>query len=83
LREWRLGHPFGLFLTRDHFLYMCDAIAARILKIDRDGKVVGILRGPERGQGPHFDPHEIAVDKDGSIFSAEVIGWRAQKFRLK
>jgi DNA-binding beta-propeller fold protein YncE len=83
LREWRLGHPFGLVTTPDHFLYMCDAIAARILKIDRDGKVVGILRGPDRGQGPHFDPHEIAVDKDGSIFTVEVIGWRAQKFRLK
>ncbi|HYL16314.1 MAG TPA: peptidyl-alpha-hydroxyglycine alpha-amidating lyase family protein [Terriglobales bacterium] len=83
LREWRLGHPFGLFITPDHFLYMCDAIAARILKIDPEGKVVGIFRGPERGQGPHFDPHEIAVDKDHSIFTAEVIGWRAQKFRLK
>src|SRR6516225_2432783 len=35
LRQWNLGHPFGLVITPDHFLYMCDAIAARILKIDR------------------------------------------------
>jgi DNA-binding beta-propeller fold protein YncE len=83
LREWRLGHPFGLVITPDHSIYMADAIAGRILKIGRDGKVVGVFRGPEPGRGPHFDPHQIAVDKDGSFFSAEVLGWRAQKFRLK
>ena len=43
----------------------------------------GALRGPAPGQGPHFDPHEIAVGKDGAIFTAEVLGWRAQKFRLQ
>ncbi len=83
LREWKLGHPFGLFITPDHFLYMADAIAGRILKIDRDGRVVGVLRGPERGRGRHFDPHEIALDKDNSIFTAEVLGWHAQKLRAK
>jgi len=81
LREWRLGHPFALFITPDHFIYMADAIAGRILRIDRDGKVVGAFSGTE--PGPHFDPHQIVVDKDGSIFTAEVVGWRAQKFRLK
>jgi DNA-binding beta-propeller fold protein YncE len=83
LREWELGHPYGLFVTGDHFIYMCDAIAGRILKIDREGKVVGVLDGPEPGMGRHFDPHQIAVDKDKSIFAAEVMPWRAQKFRLK
>ena len=27
LREWKLGHPYGLFITPDHFIYMSDAIA--------------------------------------------------------
>jgi len=83
LRQWKLGHPFGLFITPDHSVYMADAIAARILKIDQQGKVVGELPGPEPGRGPYFNPHEIAVDKDGSIFTAEVLGWHAQKFRVK
>ncbi len=83
LREWKLGHPFGLFVTPDHFIYMADAIASRILKIDEDGNIVGVLSGPEPGEGRHFDPHEIAVDKDNSIFTAEVMPWRAQKFRPK
>jgi hypothetical protein len=26
------------------------------------------------GQDPHFDPHEIAVDRDGSVYTAEVLG---------
>jgi DNA-binding beta-propeller fold protein YncE len=83
LREWKLGHPFGLFVTSDHFIYMCDAIAGRILKIDHEGKVVGVLNGPGPDMGRHFDPHQIAVDKDKSIFAAEVSPWRTQKFRLK
>jgi DNA-binding beta-propeller fold protein YncE len=83
LGEWKLGHPYGLFVTADHFIYMCDAIASRILKIDREGKVVGVLDGPKPDMGRHFDPHQIAVDKDKSIFAAEVLPWRAQKFRPK
>ncbi len=56
---------------------------ACILKIDRDVKVVCVLRGSDRSQGRHFDPHETAVDKNNSIFTAEVLGWHAEKFRLK
>jgi DNA-binding beta-propeller fold protein YncE len=83
LREWKLGHPYGLFVTGDHLIYMCDAIAGRILRIDHEGKVVGVLDGPEANVGRHFDPHQIAVDKDKSIFTAEVMPWRVQKFRPK
>jgi DNA-binding beta-propeller fold protein YncE len=83
LREWKVGHPFGLFIAPDHFIYMSDAIAGRILKINRDGKIVGVLDGPAPDKGRHFDPHSIAVDKDSSIFTAEVLPWRAQKFRPK
>lgn len=81
--EWKLGHPYGLFITPDHFIYMSDAIAGRILKISRDGKVIGALDGPTPDKGRHFDPHSLAVDKDNSIFTAEVMPWRVQKFRPK
>jgi DNA-binding beta-propeller fold protein YncE len=83
LREWKLGHPFGLCIARDHSIYMCDAIAGHILKIDREGKIVGVIAGPEPSKGRHFDPHQIALDKGNSIFAAEVMPWRVQKFRLK
>jgi DNA-binding beta-propeller fold protein YncE len=83
LREWKVGHPFGLFITPDHFIYMSDAIAGRIFKINRDGKVVGALDGLPPDQARHFDPHSLAIGKDNSIFTAEVMPWRAQKFRPK
>jgi len=83
LSEWKLGHPYGLYITGDHFIYMCDAIAGRILKIDREGRAIGVLDGPKPGEGRHFDPHQIALDKEKSIFAAEVMPWRAQKFRPK
>jgi hypothetical protein len=50
---------------------------------NRSGKPVGVLDGPAPDKDRHFDPHLIAVDKDGSIFTAEVMPWRAQKFRPK
>src|SRR5437016_14556733 len=83
LRQWSPGHPFGLVITPDHILYMGDAIAGRILKIDPQGRVLGSFTGPQPGQGPHFDPHQIALAPDGSIFTAEVLGWRAEKLRPK
>ena len=83
LRQWNLGHPFSLVITLDHVLYMGDAIAGRILKIDPRGRVLGSFTGPQPGQGPHFDPHQIALAPDGSIFTAEVLGWRAEKLRPK
>src|SRR3989442_11258487 len=49
------SHPFGLVITLDHSIYMADAIAGCILKIDHDGKVVGVFRGPEPDWGPHFE----------------------------
>src|SRR6266581_4031711 len=81
LRQWSLGHPFGLVITPDHVLYMGDAIAGRILKIDQQGRVLGSFTGPQLGEGPHFDPHQIALAPDGSILTAEVLGWRAEKLR--
>ena len=83
LRQRSLGHPFGLVITPDHVLYMGDAIAGRILKIDPQGRVLGSFTGPQPGEGPHFDPHQIALAPDGSIFTAEVLGWRAEKLRPK
>ena len=83
LRQWSLGYPFGLVIAPDHVLYMGDAIAGRILKIDPQGRVLGSFTGPQPGQGPHFDPHQIALAPDGSIFTAEVLGWRAEKLQPK
>ena len=82
-RQWSLGHPFAFAMAPNHILYMADAMAGRILKIDSQGKVLGRFTEPPPGEGPHFDPHQIALGPDGSIFTAEVVGWRAEKLQLK
>ncbi len=82
--EWRdVGHPFGLFITPDHAIYMSDAMAGRILKLSTDGKILGAFGEGGRGPGRIGDPHQISVAKDGSIFTANVVNWRADKFRLR
>jgi DNA-binding beta-propeller fold protein YncE len=81
LQEWKVGHPYSLVIGPDHRLYMSDAIAGQILKLDLQGRALGSFMGPQPGQGPHFDPHQIALAPDGSIYAVEVIGWRAEKLR--
>jgi hypothetical protein len=60
---------------------MADAIAGRILKIDPEGKVVGSFAGPQPGQGPHFDPHEIALDRNCKTvyLSWDAASWHISK----
>jgi DNA-binding beta-propeller fold protein YncE len=82
-QQWKLGHPYGLVVAPDHTLYMGDAEGGRILKLDERGKVLGVFTGPQKGHGPSFGPHQIALAPDGSIFAAEVIGWRAEKLQPK
>jgi len=84
LKEWRdVGHPFGLFVTSDHFIFMSDPIAGRILKLNTDGKILGAFGEHGRGPGRLGDPHQLAVGRDGSIFTANVVTWRPEKFRPK
>ncbi len=84
LKEWRdVGHPFGLFITADHAIYMSDAMAGRILKLTADGRIVGAYGERGRGPGRLGDPHQLAIGKDGSIFTANVVNWRPQKFHPK
>src|SRR5260370_13910229 len=59
LRQWmNIGHPYGLFITSDHFIWICDGWAGRFLKLDTDGRIVGGFSGkggqcPRGGGGPH------------------------------
>ena len=83
LQQWKLGHPYSLVLGTDHVLYMSDAEAGQILKIDLQGKVLARLVGPPPSQGPHFGPHQIALAPDTSIYAVEVLRWRAEKLQPK
>ncbi len=54
---------------------------ARIIELDLHRKVLTTFGSYGHGDGEMIEPHDIAVDKDGAIYVAEVgLGRRAQKF---
>ena len=60
LKQWtNLGYPYGLFVTPDHFIWVCDGCAGRFLKLAPDGSITGGFIEPD-GHGPEGrgDPHE-------------------------
>ncbi len=82
LSKWtNLGSPWGLaFSTRENVLYMCDGVNNRVIKVDLDGKLLGVLGGFGKLPGLFDFPHHMAVDSQGSIYVAEIKNWRISKF---
>lgn len=84
LDQWtHLGSPWGLYLTSDQQLFMCDGYKNRVLKLDLKGRVLGVLGQPGKMPGQFSFPHHLAVGKNGELYVAEVLNWRVQKFLLK
>jgi DNA-binding beta-propeller fold protein YncE len=82
LGKWTdLGSPWGLYyVARENALYMCDGVNDRILKLNLDGQVLGVLGSHGKIAGKLDFPHNIAVDSTGAIYVAEIKNWRVQKF---
>lgn len=58
-----------LFLDEEQQLYIADTGNNRIVKLDTEGKVLGVFTGPE--DKPLKEPHGIFVDEDGDMFIAD------------
>ncbi|MDP8979627.1 MAG: peptidyl-alpha-hydroxyglycine alpha-amidating lyase family protein [Acidobacteriota bacterium] len=82
LGKWTdLGSPWGLYyVARENVLYMCDGVNDRILKLNLDGQVLGVLGSHGKIAGKLDFPHNLAVDSTGAIYVAEIKNWRVQKF---
>jgi DNA-binding beta-propeller fold protein YncE len=85
LKQWtHLGSPWGLYLTPDETLYMCDGRSNnRVLKINLDGQVLGAFGSPGKLPGQFIFAHNISVSPAGEIYVAEILNWRVQKFVRK
>jgi sugar lactone lactonase YvrE len=82
LKSWTdLGYPYALSFDADRNLWLADGGYDRILKLNRDGKILGTFGEPGRAPGQLAWAHGIAVGPDGKIFVAEVLSWRVQVFR--
>jgi DNA-binding beta-propeller fold protein YncE len=82
LGKWTdLGAPWGLnYVDREKAIYMCDGVNDRVIKVNLEGQVLGVLGSHGKTPGKFDYPHAIAVDSSGAIYVAEIKNWRVQKF---
>src|ERR1700733_3147751 len=81
LGKWTdLGVVQGLYYVKSEaVLYMCD-LNARILKVNLDGKVLGVIGSFGKSPGKLDIPHYLAVDSTGAVYVADFRNWRVEKF---
>ncbi len=81
LNQWKhVGSPWGLYITDDQSIFMCDGYNNRILKLNPEGQILGSVAEPGRLPGQLDYAHHLTVGRSGSIYVAEIKNWRAQKF---
>lgn len=81
LTQWRhIGHPFGLYLTRDQKLFVADGIANAVSIYTLQGKRLARWGGARAPSGPMRRAHLLTVDDTGAVYVAEVEGKRVRKF---
>ena len=59
---------------------MCDGLNNRIVKLNLEGDVLGVLSAWGKVPGKLDFAHNIAVDSHGDIYVSEIKNWRVQKF---
>jgi streptogramin lyase len=79
------GTPCGLFMSPDQHIWLAHGHTGQIMKLDLNGKVVGIMTGAGQGKtlGKYGEAHYIAVSKRDEIFVADTLNWRVQKYVKK
>jgi len=82
LGKWTdVGQPWGLtYYAKENAIYMCDGLNNRIVKLNTDGEIQGVLSSYGRVPGKLDFAHNIAVDSTGAIYVSEIKNWRVQKW---
>lgn len=82
ITQWNgLGAPWGLIYSpKENVLFMCDGKYSRVLKLNLDGQVLGVMGEFGKLPGKLDFAHNIAVDSRGDLYVAEIKNWRVQKF---
>ena len=85
LTKWtNVGTPWGLYYVgRENAIYMCDGVNNRVVKLNLDGQILGVLGSHGKTPGKFDFAHNLAVDSTGAIYVAEIKNWRVQKFSAK
>jgi len=86
LAQWNgIGAPWGLYYApKEEAIYMCDGRYDRIVKLNLEGQILGVLSSSGRTPGKISYAHSISMDpEDGSLYTAEIKTWRVQKWVKK
>jgi DNA-binding beta-propeller fold protein YncE len=86
LTKWTgIGAPWGIYYApREEAIYMCDGKYDRIVKLNLEGQVLGVLSAYGKAPGEIDYAHSISVDPvDGALYTVEIKSWRVQKWVKK
>jgi DNA-binding beta-propeller fold protein YncE len=84
LNQWRhVGSPWGLYITPRQELWMTDGYNGRVLQLNLDGQIRGSFGTVGKLPGQLIFAHHLSVAPDGSVYTAEILNWRPQKFVKK
>jgi sugar lactone lactonase YvrE len=79
------GTPCGLFMGADQHIWLAHGHTGHVMKLDLNGKVVGMMAGAGSGKTPgkYGEAHYIAVSPRDEVFVADTLNWRVQKYVRK
>jgi sugar lactone lactonase YvrE len=84
LYEWSFGNPASAYyfhMAADHHLWVVDSHNWKILKYDLQGHLLYSWGTYGDWPGSMWGVHQISVDQEGNLYTAEVSSGRVQKFR--
>ncbi len=83
ITQWKhVGSPWGI-VVRDEAIFMCDGHNGRILKLNLNGEILGVLGSFGKHPGQFDFVHHLAMGPGGNLYTAEIKNWRAQKFQAR
>jgi DNA-binding beta-propeller fold protein YncE len=84
VEQWKhVGSPWGLQITPGQTMWMADGYNGRVVKLGLDGKILGSFGVLGRLPGQLLFVHHLSVGPDNSVYTAEILNWRPQKFVLR
>jgi sugar lactone lactonase YvrE len=74
------GTPCGLCMCRDQrHMFLAHGHAGKIMKLDLNGKVLGITGSQGKGPNQYGEAHLLALSNDErAIYVADTLNWRVQ-----
>ncbi|MDQ6676935.1 MAG: peptidyl-alpha-hydroxyglycine alpha-amidating lyase family protein [Acidobacteriota bacterium] len=76
-----LGAAWGLaYSSMEDAVYLADGRNDRVVKLNMEGHITGVLGSHGRIPGKFNYPHSLAIDSTGALYVAEIRNWRVQKF---